>query len=290
MSILVVGGTGNIGAPLVNLLTKKGLNVSVATRDKGKNPFTGNNNVTLVEIKDIKNKEEIDAATKGATKIALIKPFEQGVIDFVKAYAHSAKRTGTVKHIVLLSAIGANDAPAMSEFQKNQRYCEKAVEESGIPYTHLRPVFFYQNLLNFAGGIKSGHFSDCTLNKPQIGIDTRDIASAFVTVLTTPGHEGKIYELAAEDDARGYVDHCVIIQEFIPQTIRFHNITVADHIKALKGYGIPQWNLDRLTELNNTIRAGFGAPPNTHHLKQLIGNDGITVRQFAEDHKKLFSA
>jgi len=58
----------------------------------------------------------------------------------------------------------------------------------------------------------------------------------------------------------------------------------------LKGYGIPQWNLDRLTELNNTIRAGFGAPPNTHHLKQLIGNDGITVRQFAEDHKKLFSA
>jgi len=291
MSIVVVGSTGNIGVPLVQELISKGHTVTAVTRDAKKSANLWGNNalVKLVEVTDYKNAAQLEAALKGAERLALIKPFEEDGIIITTNYTQAAKKVG-IKQIVLLSALGAGDDPNLAEMFKFQRTAEKVIEQSGLQYTHLRPSFFHSNFLGFAGSIKFGQFSDPVLNKPQACIDVRDIASAFNTILTSDitKHHGKIYELSCEQSPSGYADKAKIIQKFIPQTIHISEVSVEAYISVLASYGLSKWHLDRISELNMFTRNGMGAPPNSHHLRDLIGRPGISFEQWAKENAEAF--
>ena len=60
-----------------------------------------------------------------------------------------AKKSG-IKHIVKQSIMGA-DLGADVEAMRLHRQAEKLIEESGIPYTFLRPNEFMQGFINFQG-------------------------------------------------------------------------------------------------------------------------------------------
>jgi uncharacterized protein YbjT (DUF2867 family) len=291
MSIVVIGATGNIGKPLVQELLSKGQTVVAVTRDtkKSSNLFGNNVNVKFAEVTDTKNAGQLEAALKGATKVAIIKPFAEYAVEFTQLYVNAAKKVGTVKHIVLLSGAGSSDATDANGMQKFLRAAEKVVESSGLTYTLIRPTFFHSNMLTSAAQIKRGEFSiNSSLLKPQTTIDVRDIASAFAAVLTSDvaSHAGKIYDLAAEESPLGYTDKIKIIQKFVPQTIHVTDITAEALASQLLSYGVPKWTVERLDDLSNIMKNG--APPNTHHLKQLTGKDGITFEQYIKENAEAF--
>ena len=77
---------------------------------------------------------------------------------------------------------------------------EKALEASGVAWTHLRPHFFMQNLLGSAGTIAcEGRIYSCTGEGSVPHIDVRDIASVAVACVTSSGHEGKSYDLTGPE-------------------------------------------------------------------------------------------
>ncbi len=69
------------------------------------------------------------------------------------------------------------------------RHEEKVIEESGIPYTFLRPNAFMQNFVNFYGHtIKTKNAFYLPAGNGKISlVDVRDIAAVAVQELTRNG-------------------------------------------------------------------------------------------------------
>ncbi len=114
---------------------------------------------------------------------------EHAVAEF-QGFLDLAKLAG-VERVVRLSAMSA-DPQAKSDLSRRHGLREKALEKSGLAWTHLRPTWFMQMMLEYA--------PDGRLDLPggdgRIGwIDTRDIAAVAVAALTQDGHVGKIHEL-----------------------------------------------------------------------------------------------
>ena len=57
---------------------------------------------------------------------------------------------GGIRHIVKQSIIGADSGLDVAHLRLH-RQAEKIIEESGIPFTFLRPNDFMQNFVNFYG-------------------------------------------------------------------------------------------------------------------------------------------
>jgi len=81
---------------------------------------------------------------------------------------------------------------------------EKAIKESGIAYTILRPNNFFQNDL----WLKSAIMQYSVYPQPIGGkgvnrVDVRDIADCAVNALMQSGHEGQTYEVHGPDTLTG---------------------------------------------------------------------------------------
>ena len=79
---------------------------------------------------------------------------------------------------------------------------EAALKHSGIPFTILRNGWYTENYGGtipgaIAGGALLGSAGDGKISAAS----RKDYADAAVTVLTTDGHQGRVYELAG-DEAR----------------------------------------------------------------------------------------
>jgi uncharacterized protein YbjT (DUF2867 family) len=98
--------------------------------------------VELVEI-DYNKPETLAAAFKDVDKLFLLTPGSPRQVQFASDLVNEAKITG-VRYIVKQSVIGAEKEPANTPLSLH-RQAEKIIEESGIPFTFLRPNDFMQN-------------------------------------------------------------------------------------------------------------------------------------------------
>ena len=88
-----------------------------------------------------------------------------------------AKKSG-IRHIVKQSIMGT-DLEADVEAMRLHRQAEKVIEESGIPYTFLRPNEFMQGFINFHGSTikNNGAFYIPAEDAKVSMVDARDIAA-----------------------------------------------------------------------------------------------------------------
>lgn len=192
MAILVLGGTGTVGSAVVQELLKRGEAVRVATRSEEKVK-------TLPERVQGVVGDLIDPATyvkifSGVEKLFLLNAVNFSETQEGLAALNEAKKAG-VQRIVYLSIHNVEIGPHIPHFA-NKIAIERALKESRIPFTILRPNNFFQNDYWFKDALLE------YLVYPQpigdIGIsrvDVRDIAEAAAIALTEDGHEGKTYAL-----------------------------------------------------------------------------------------------
>ena len=109
-----------------------------------------------------------------------------------------------IQHLVKLSAERSSlDAPP--GLGRWHAETEHQIEESGIPYTHLRATYFMQNTLGFADTVKrEGTFYASMGDGTVSMIDARDIAAVAARVLTEDGHENTAYPLTGAEPLSFY--------------------------------------------------------------------------------------
>ena len=105
--------------------------------------------------------------------------------------AVKAAKTCGVKHIVKQSVMGAEEESY--SLANVHRPVEKAIEESGLSWTFLRPNGFMQNIETFMSETirAEGVFFSATENAKISHVDVRDIAAVAVQALTDGKHETK---------------------------------------------------------------------------------------------------
>lgn len=154
--ILVLGATGNQGGATARELLSRGWTVHALVRnpDKPEAQALKERGAVLVQG-DLDDVESLRRATTGVHGVfsvqalgyepeTLAAEVRQG-----KAVADVAKENG-VAHLVYTSVDGAERGSGIDHFETKAEI-EQHILALGVPATILRPVFFMNNLLHFAG-------------------------------------------------------------------------------------------------------------------------------------------
>src|SRR5947209_18766075 len=140
MKVLVKGATGNVGAEAVNRLHKGGAEVRALARKPEAARFPAG-----VEIVpgDLMHPESIRAALRGVDKLFLLNGVVPDELTQALITYGIARRSGT-KHVTYVSIYKADRFRDVPHFASKVAV-ENALHEFGVPYTILRPGYFFQN-------------------------------------------------------------------------------------------------------------------------------------------------
>jgi uncharacterized protein YbjT (DUF2867 family) len=276
--ILVTGATGTIGSSTVKALKAKGASFKVGARSPEKLKGQGVEAVLF----DWDKPETFGPALQGVDKVFLLTPSAEKQTDYAKALVQAAKKAG-VKHIVKLSVMGADAEPGIA-LGRMHRDAEKAIKDSGIAWTMLRPTFFMENFVNYYGADpkKDAQIYLAHGEGKAVWVDGRDIGEVAAAVLTGKGHEGKVYELTGPE-ALGSGEVAAILSEAFGHKYNYVAVPEEAARKAMKDMGAPQWMIDGYAELDLLIRNGWSATPATG-VKDVLGRPPRSFKEYAKDY------
>lgn len=277
--ILIIGATGTVGSELVKQLVEARQKVRVLVREPEKALKFGSE-VEVVKG-DLSKPETLGAAFVGVDKtFVLSSPGPDLAMLEGNAY-DVAKRAGT-KHIVKLSALGVEtDIMAGSPGGEWHGQSEKRLRALGTAWTILRPGPFFSNVINFWGIKQRGGLFLPTGNGKDTHIDPRDIAAVAVKALTTPGHEGKIYELTGPE-LLSYAEVVQKIADVTGKPLKFVDVPEAAWRQEMLSAGLPPFMVDTLLFHFAAVKAGRWSVTST--VAELLGRPARTFEQWAKDH------
>lgn len=278
--ILVTGATGNVGSRLVRLLVSRGQAVRAFTR-KGEQARFDPRAETVTG--DFTDKESLLSAMKGVSRMYILsaghelEQHEANIIDAAKA----ARVELVVKHSVAGAQYKATDIPRW------HRAGEERLEASGLPFVFLRPASFATNALGWATTIKAqetvyGALGDTALPV----IDPEDIAEVAATVLSTPGHAGKAYELSGPESLTT-AQQVATLGSVLGRPLKYVNVPDSAAREAMGQMGMPPRYADAMVGLIQTLRS-LGRIEPTGDVKALLGREPRSFRQWAEANAAAF--
>jgi uncharacterized protein YbjT (DUF2867 family) len=193
MKILVIGATGNVGTAVVAELQKRGAEVRALIRKQtaaeGQLPAG-----VEVAVGDLLDPVSVEKALHGVDKLYLLNavvPDEltQGLI------AYDLAKKLKLRHIVYHSVFRVEHFKDVPHFA-SKLAIEDAIREFDLPFTIIRPNYFFQNDATLKEALTMGGIYPMPLGSVGISaVDIRDIAEAAAIALTSDGHHGKTYNL-----------------------------------------------------------------------------------------------
>jgi uncharacterized protein YbjT (DUF2867 family) len=285
MMILITGATGRVGGATLKQLSNSGIPVRALVRTAEKAALVAGPLVETV-IGDLAQPRSLEAALDGVTAALLVSPLDPHQVQLQGNFIDAATRAGRV-HVVKISGLGtALDSPVRSGRWHAQT--EKYLADSGLPFTHLRPPFFMQNILRFAPTIRaSGEFVG-VLRQGKVGmIDVDDIAAVAVAALTTSAHAGKTYVLTGPE-ALSYPDVAERLSRILGRTVTYRDIPLQVMRERLLASGMPAWHVDVQVDFSTALSAGH-ASIITNTVEAVTGKPARTFEQFIREHVALFT-
>jgi uncharacterized protein YbjT (DUF2867 family) len=200
MKVLVTGSTGKVGSLVVKELRKRHVTVRALVRKKDTStPIP--EGVELV-IGDLLDPVSVEKALDGVDKLYLLNavvPDEltQGLI------AYDLSKKLKIKHIVYHSVFKAERFKDVPHFAAKFAI-ENALREFELPFTIIRPNYFFQNDTTLQDPLTKAGVYPMPLGPHGISaVDVRDIAEATAIALTSDGHYGATYNLNGPDVLSG---------------------------------------------------------------------------------------
>jgi uncharacterized protein YbjT (DUF2867 family) len=173
----VTGATGNAGAAVVRALTEGGHDVRALVRQGREDALPGDVEPVTGDLNDPST--FADALT-GARGIFLLSGYE-GLSELL-----AALRRAGVARIVLLSGSGASGGDLDNAVARYQILTERAVRESGLPWTFLQPNSFMTNTFQWIPQLREGDVIRAPFADVAVSIiDPADIAAVAAKALTT---------------------------------------------------------------------------------------------------------
>ena len=252
--ILVTGATGLNGSELVRRLSARGVPVRALVRNTVKAAgLAALPNVEVVEA-DMLQPETLSGALQDVERAMLISSSDPNMLEVQLNFIEAARKAG-VRQVVKLSGI-------MPEIDSPFRYArmhgeiERRLEESGMGFTHLRAGEFYTAYFRQVRSIVAKGAIVLPMEEARIAsIDIGDIAEVAATILTSSGHEGKIYPLTGPE-ALSMAGVAEKLSAATGKSIRYINIAPEEARSANLANGMPPYTADALFELFAERRKG----------------------------------
>ncbi|MFF1574057.1 SDR family oxidoreductase [Leifsonia sp. NPDC058292] len=270
MTIVVTGASGHLGRLVVESLLERGVpaaDIRALGRSEQKLAALADRGVQTATI-DFDKPETLDAAFDGADALLLVSASEPGKrVPQHKNAIDAAVRSG-VGHIVYTSAPHATDTALV--LAPEHKATEELLAESGLPVTVLRNNWYTENYvgqLDTAG--QSGEIVASAGDGRVASATRKDYAEAAAVVLTTPGHEGAVYELTG-DEAWAFTDLAAAVGTILGRDVAYRPVSPEEHTAILTGAGLDEGTAGFVVALDGNIRDGALAEA-TSTLSDLIG-------------------
>jgi uncharacterized protein YbjT (DUF2867 family) len=285
--ILVIGGTGTVGRLVLEGVAAADFETRALVRSLDKARALKLATVQFVQG-DLVDPASLAPALDGIGKIVLISSFSQDMVRLQTNLVEAAARASGGPRIVKLSGPGADpDGPTV--MARWHGAVERAIQDSGLPWTFVRPAYFMQNILMMAGGIrKAGSFALPAAGAAVAQIDARDIAAVILRLVVEAGHEGKAYDLTGPD-AITWFEVAEMLSAVADRPIRYEPIAPEEYKRRLEAAGMPAWLADALNEMFAQFRAGAGMRA-TDHIRGITDQPPRSFALFARDHAPAFRA
>jgi uncharacterized protein YbjT (DUF2867 family) len=278
MKILVTGGTGHVGSEVVKQLKTRDVDVRVLVRKEGTPLPQG----VEVAIGDLLDPVSVQAALDGVDKLYLLNavaPDEltQGLI------AYDLARKSRLSHIVYHSVFRVEHFKDVPHFA-SKLAIESALRAFDLPFTIIRPNYFFQNDASLKDALTGGGVYPMPLGPEGISaVDVRDIAEATAIALTEDGHQGKTYNLNGPDVLSGPAI-ASIWSAALGRSIRYAGHDMDAFEKQMRERG-PSWSaFDIRMMFQGYLERGFAAEKSDLAiLTKLLGHAPRSYENFARE-------
>lgn len=280
--ILVTGALGNVGGYVAQHALAAGAEVRVA--DINVEALTAKFGDTVEKVFfDFTQPETFETALDGVDRVFIMRPPYMGNPEDLKPFISALATHGKMALVSFLSLIGVEHNPIPPHHK-----IEKYIEQAGLPYCHIRPSFFMQNVSGIhAFEIK--HFDRIVIPVKDAltsFIDAEDIGEATAYMLTHPSEFANTAHPLTGSEALDYWQIATILSEVLGRIITYANPSPS----LAKRYWINVRGLDAeyskvMGMLYMMTRMGT-AKKTTTAFEELMGKKPQTFRQFAEKNKQ----
>jgi uncharacterized protein YbjT (DUF2867 family) len=290
-TILVSGATGTVGSEVVRQLSSTtDVNIKAAARSVDKIKNLEGDKVKAVPV-DYNKPESLKEALKNVDRLFLLTPDVPNAHELASNLVNEAKKAEVI-HIVKQSIMGADRLEADVGTMRLHRQAEKIIEQSGIPFTFLRPNEFMQNFINFhSRSIKSNNAFYLPMEDAKVSVvDVRDIGAVAVNSLTeneNTKHNNKTY-LITGPEALSYHQMAEILSNATGKKISYVNVSEEEFRGAMKKMGMDDWLINTISELYNYFRKGYASQVSSG-VEEVTGKKPISFSQFAKDYVQAFN-
>lgn len=277
MKIGVTGATGQLGRLVVAALKTRTApeNIVALARTPEKGADLG------VEVRafDYGQPDKLADALKGIDRLLLISGSEVGKRFQQHHDVIVAAKAAGVKLLVYTSVLRVETSTLF--VAPDHVATEEFLPKAGIPYTILRNGWYTENYLGgLKGAIDSGVLYGASGEGKISAAPRADYAEAAAVVLTSEGHEGKVYELAG-DEAFTMSDLAAAVAKQVGKPMAYQNVTEQDVVDGMVKSGLPE-GLAKLLASADTSTAKGDLFDDTHTLSKLIGRPTTSLQAVLE--------
>ena len=277
--ILVLGGTGKTGAPLVTRLVEEGHGVKCASRS-GAAP-EGAEGYRI----DWYDADGPDDALDGVGAVYLIAPLgAPDPLQIMKPFIETAMGRGVGRFVLLSSSLLEEGGPAMGAVHAFLRQCAPQ-------WAVLRPSWFMQNFVidPHLSSIRSeGAIYSATDDGLVPFIAAEDIAEVALHALTDAEPTAQDL-LITGPEAISYARVAAMIGHVAGKPVRHVRLTAEGLAQRFEKIGIPPEYASMLAGLDRAIAAGAEART-TDIVERITGRPPVAFDAFARSHAGTWSA
>ncbi|HEY5878209.1 MAG TPA: SDR family oxidoreductase [Nakamurella sp.] len=282
MSIAITAATGRYGSHAIDALLGRGVPAEEIVA-VGRNPeklaeLSGLG--VVARVADYGDPAALEAAFVGVDRLLFVSGNEVGArMQQHRNVVDAAVRAG-VGLIAYTSAPKADTSALL--VAPDHKATEAYIRESGLPFVFLRNSWYMANYTGMAAAYVENGVVLGAAGEGRVSAATHaDYADAAAAVLTTSGHDNKIYELGG-DTAFTMTEFAQALSEAGGKDIAYKDLSKDDYVAALQGFGFPAELAEVLADGDLGVARG-DLFVETGDLGRLIGRPTTTMRDAVAD-------
>jgi uncharacterized protein YbjT (DUF2867 family) len=258
----------------------------VRNPDKAKDVLGADAKIAVAELDD---RAGMQKALAGAKRVFLVTGHNPSSAAQQINVIEAAKAAGA-EFVVKVSGGRAVTGPNVESVNGRAHHqIEEHLKSCGLKWCILSPGLFMQNMLGQAANIKQGKIVQPWPKDLSVAlIDVRDTAALGARVLRDPAkHAGKIYSFTGAGTTYG--EFANVIGDVLGKPIAYTALTLEQAEQGMKARGMPDWLVGHLLAISRAGAAGAFSKENTQPIRDIVGREPITTRQFVQDYKSAFA-
>jgi len=281
--ILITGASGHLGREVMTRLLGKteASNLAVMVRDASKVEDLKAKGVEI-RIGDYNDYPSLVKAFRGIDKMYFISASDVEKRTIQQENIVKAAKEAGVPHVIYTSFQRKNETATSPIAMVAEAHIktEKWLKEAGMKYTILKHNIYADMLPMFLGDkvLETG-IAYFPAGDAKVAFTTRsDMAEVATVILTTEGHENKIYDVT-NDTTVNFNEIAFYISQFTGKPIKYVSPAREEYIQTLSKAGVPKVYADMYAGFAEAFRQQEFDQTN-HFIETLTGKKPVSVAQF----------